>query len=397
AEGDNMTFDMVNNGDIFGLDARNGKLVVNDDLDFETTQSYTLKVSVSDGELSATADITVNVTDVDEGPAIADQTFSVAEDAATGIVVGTVKATGDNLTFSITSGNTGDVFAIAGSTGAITVAGALDFETSPTYTLKVSVSDGTLSDMADITINVTDVDEAAPGDRLPAKDINALTAAGNENPEDIWSDGTTMWVADGDDVKLYAYILATGERDTAKEFDLDAENDRPQGIWSDRTTIWVVDWGDEKLYAYTLATGERDTNKEFDLDRGHYGLWSDGTTIWVADRGVFSTSGGDDKLYAYTLATGERDDAKDIDLVADNAFPDGLWSDDTTIWVADFYGKLYAYTLATGERDTAKEFDLDAENDRSQGIWSDGTIIWVAEDPGVFDLGDDKLYAYQLK
>ncbi|MBC6401558.1 MAG: ankyrin repeat domain-containing protein, partial [Ekhidna sp.] len=135
-------------------------------LDFEITQSYTLTISVSDGKLSATADVTVNVTDVnDNAPTIApEQAFSVPEDAVNGTAVGTVQASDaetNNLTFSITQGNTGNVFAIGEGTGAITVAGSLDFETAPIYTLKVSVSDGSLSVTADITINVTDVDETA--------------------------------------------------------------------------------------------------------------------------------------------------------------------------------------------------------------------------------------------
>ncbi|MBC6401618.1 MAG: cadherin repeat domain-containing protein, partial [Ekhidna sp.] len=44
-------------------------------------------------------------------------------------------------------------------TGAITTAATLDFENNPNYTLTVSVSDGKLSATADITVNVTDVEE----------------------------------------------------------------------------------------------------------------------------------------------------------------------------------------------------------------------------------------------
>ncbi|MBC6425738.1 MAG: cadherin repeat domain-containing protein, partial [Ekhidna sp.] len=84
------------------------------------------------------------------------QTFSVAENVTNGTAIGTVLATDpeeDNLMFSITAGNTGDVFDINRTTGAITTAGALDFENNP-YTLAVKVSDGKLSGTANITINV---------------------------------------------------------------------------------------------------------------------------------------------------------------------------------------------------------------------------------------------------
>ena len=43
------------------------------------------------------------------------------------------------------------------------------------------------------------------------------------------------------------------------------------------------------IYAYRLATGTRDANKDFDTlsaagNNTPAGLWSDGTTMWVADR-----------------------------------------------------------------------------------------------------------------
>ncbi|MBC6409684.1 MAG: cadherin domain-containing protein, partial [Ekhidna sp.] len=91
--------------------------------------------------------------------------------------VGTVQADDadmDNLMFAITAGNTGDVFDINRTTGGITTAGSLDFETDPTYTLTVSVSDGNLSATADITINVTDVDETATTRQAIANDIETL-------------------------------------------------------------------------------------------------------------------------------------------------------------------------------------------------------------------------------
>ena len=208
----------------------------------------------------------------------------------------------------------------------------------------------------------------------------------NDAATGIWSDDTTIWVADRTDNKLYAYTLATGARDTAKEFNLHSYNGNARGIWSNGTTIWVVDYVDKKLYAYTLATGARDTAKEFTLHTDNdvaTDIWSDGTTIWVDNI--------DDKLYAYTLAGGARDTAKEFTLHTDNDVATGIWSDDTTIWVADSSDdKLYAYTLASGARDTSKEFNLNSANGNAIGIWSNGTTIWVA------DSSDKKLYAYWI-
>ena len=92
--------------------------------------------------------------------------FSVAEDAAVGAAVGTVSATGlqgDSITYSITAGNGDRKFAIGSGTGAITVAGSLDYETTASYTLTVEARDGTGEDANKATvqvgITVTNVDE----------------------------------------------------------------------------------------------------------------------------------------------------------------------------------------------------------------------------------------------
>jgi YD repeat-containing protein len=102
--------------------------------------------------------------DANGTPEMSDQAFSVSEDATIGTVVGSITATdpdGDALTFSAA---TNDAFAVS-SAGEITTLAALDFETTASYTLNVSASDGT-NDAVDaiMTINVTDVDESVSVD-----------------------------------------------------------------------------------------------------------------------------------------------------------------------------------------------------------------------------------------
>ena len=93
-------------------------------------------------------------------------TFELAEDASVSDPVGTVSATHPDaatITYSITVGNTGNVFAIGTSSGAITVDGALDFETTPSYTLTTQAEDDDEdTDTVTVTINVTDVVEDPP-------------------------------------------------------------------------------------------------------------------------------------------------------------------------------------------------------------------------------------------
>ena len=93
--------------------------------------------------------------------------FLIAENAATSTAVGTVSATdpdaGDTVTYSITPVNGDGKFAIGDSTGEITVAGALDHETVPSYKLTVGASDGRGGTAtATVEIGVTDVAEDTP-------------------------------------------------------------------------------------------------------------------------------------------------------------------------------------------------------------------------------------------
>ena len=182
----------------------------------------------------------------------------------------------------------------------------------------------------------------------PNNDFNTLQTAGNNSPTGLWSDGTTLWVADYQDKKIYAYNLSTKAPDPNNDFNTlqAAGNNSPTGLWSDGTTLWVADYQDKKIYAYNLSTKAPDPNNDFNTlqaagNNHPTGLWSDGTTLWVADY-------QEENLYAYNLSTKARDPDKDFNNtldVAGNEDPYGLWSDGTTMWVADYQDdKLYAYT-----------------------------------------------------
>jgi fibronectin type 3 domain-containing protein len=234
-----------------------------------------------------------------------------------------------------------------------------------------------------------------PSGEDSAKEFDTLNAAGNNGSAGIWSDGTTMWIADYRDAKVYAYNLSSKARDSNKDFNTlaAAGNNSPYGIWSDGTTMWVTDYADDKVYAYNLTTKARDSNKDFDtlVAAGNdlpFGIWSDGTTMWITDP-------SDDKVYAYSLNTKVRETTKDFDtlVAAGNSRPYGIWSDGTTMWVADDGGdKLYAYNMASKARDFSKDFNtLDGTgNNDPTGLWSNGTTMWIADD------SDDKVYAYSI-
>ena len=212
-----------------------------------------------------------------------------------------------------------------------------------------------------------------------------LSAAGNDQPWGIWSDWVTMWVADYEDDKIYAYDLKTKERRDNLDFNTlrAAGNELPQSIWSDGETMWVLDRDDGRVYAYHTESKARDLAKEINLgpdiklNISPRGIWSDGETMWV------STSTGTYRpfIYAYDMETKERDEDKDFTglLPGGNLRPEGIWSDGETMWVADSSApKIYAYDMTTKAPVPAKEFETLAAGVSPRAIWSNGATMLVS-------------------
>lgn len=170
-------------------------------LNFEAQSVYDLTVEIEDeGGNTDAANVTINITNVNEAPTIAPQTFSVAENTNNGVVVGTVVATdpdsGGTLTYSIDAGTP---FAINANTGVLTVADSskLDFETAPQIKFKAKAQDNGAppkSGEGEITVNVTPVNDpprAVPGiadvvvnEGAPPKVIDLRAAfADDEDPD----------------------------------------------------------------------------------------------------------------------------------------------------------------------------------------------------------------------
>ena len=149
-------------------------------LDYETKQTYmvTLKAEDSFGA-SSSIDVTIEVNPIDEAPTIMrapnanvapefadseDGARSVAEDTAAGEDIGNPvaanDANGDALTYALV-GTDAASFNIGSATGQLMTLAALDYETKGSYEVMVTASDsGGLSDTIDVTITVTNVEEA---------------------------------------------------------------------------------------------------------------------------------------------------------------------------------------------------------------------------------------------
>ena len=232
------------NGDgIFQINASTGEITVvdNSNLDRETTSGYVLGIEVSDGvATSATENVTINVTDVNDTVPVVDagQSFDVSESAANATSLGTVTATDPDTTgslqsWTIVSGNGDGIFQINASTGEITVVdnSNLDRETTSSYVLGIEVSDGVATSATEnVTINVTDANDTVPvvdaGQSFNVSESAAnATSLGTVTATDPDTTGTLQsWtIVSGNGDGIFQINASTGEITIADNSNLDYE------------------------------------------------------------------------------------------------------------------------------------------------------------------------------
>ena len=148
----------------FDLVTATGQLQTELVLDYERQREYQVTITARDDHGgSTTITVTIQVEDVADTPTFQELSyeFPVREDAAVGAAVGTVTATpagGGALTYAITPDTAAGPFAIDGSSGQLTVAGALE---ASSYALTVSATEaggGTATVPVTITVAAIAVD-----------------------------------------------------------------------------------------------------------------------------------------------------------------------------------------------------------------------------------------------
>ena len=144
------------------IDANTGELTVIDPnlFDFEVNPVITATISVDNSGNSASATATINLNDVDEVSAT-NTDLTIDENPSNGDVVGTLEASGSNLTYTITFQNPAGAFAIDQNTGELSVADEtlFDFETNPNMLATISVSNGVQTVSANAFVELNDVNE----------------------------------------------------------------------------------------------------------------------------------------------------------------------------------------------------------------------------------------------
>ena len=212
--------------DSFDIDSASGQIQTKSGVtyDHEIKSSYSVTVKADDNNGgTATIDVTITVADVDEPPEFdsATATREVPENTEAGGNIGApVTAadpdTGDTLTYTL-GGTDATFFDIDASTGQLQTQAALDYETKSSYTVTVTASDGALTATVDVTVTVTNIDEAGTvalsTNQPPAR--AEITAALTDPDEGVtgavwqWersSDGNTDWAGIGTSSPSYTPV-----------------------------------------------------------------------------------------------------------------------------------------------------------------------------------------------
>ena len=370
----------------------------------DATLVFALTVTDAGG-LSHQDQVSVTV----EGPAPAApvvssaSAFSVIEGST---AVGVLSATDADtevadLVWSMAGGVDDSRFSLSAS-GVLAFSAAKDFEdpddadSDGTYELTVRVSDGQRAATGDVEVSLANRNEAptadAGADQTGVAMGATVTLAGSGTDPDAGDTLAYAWTQPGGvSVTLSGAATAT------------ATFDAPGGLSEDATLVFaltVTDAGGLSHQDQVSVTvegpapavewGERLMDRDIVLGVSSIpsGLWSNSTDMWII------TNWQRAEVSVYSLADGSLQPSDSLVLPGGNGYLSALWSDNTTLWAADFYGGVRAYRLSDGARVSSEDFDsavmAAAGNLSPSGLWSNGNIMWVA------DYSAMKAFAYLL-
>lgn len=100
-----------------------------------------------------------------------------------------------------------------------------------------------------------------------------------------------MFVVDGDDFEVYAYLLSDRSHDAGRDLTLAGDHGKPKGIWGNDETFWVSSETESRLFAYTRSDGSRNPDLDFYLaDAGNTGAGACGRTATPSGSSAATTA-----------------------------------------------------------------------------------------------------------
>ncbi len=260
----------------FSIDSSSGQIRTKDPIDYETKNSYSVLVSVSDDK-DGTDEIavTINVTDDNEAPEFTEgesTTRSIAENTLANSSIGDpVSATDENddtLEYALV-GTDASSFGIDSSSGQLKTSAPLNYEDTDSYSVSIVVSDnkGGTDEIA-VTINVTDENDApiftegASTSRSVAENLPSGAVVGTPVLATDEDGDTPEYDLEGTDAASFNINASSGQITTTAILDHEVKStysvevtvtDNNGGTDEIAVTINVSDVNDEPIF--TEGTG----------------------------------------------------------------------------------------------------------------------------------------------
>ena len=264
----------------------------------------------------------------------------------------------------------------AGASSAEAVMSAVDdeeAEDAETLTVTASLGDAEIGS-ATVTITASDpLSDDASLSALVLSGVDIGVFAAEDTEYSAVADGamTTTTVTATPSDTMASVVIADADGETAGG---ERTVSLSEGANPIRVTVTAEDGTTTRTYSI-MVTRSATSTISLDADNAYpQGLWSDGETLWVADL-------HDWKVYAYRLLDGARLAGRDIAISPEAARgPQGLWSDGETLWVA-VGESLRAYRLSDGTAEPTRDLHIKRANESQtevRGLWSDGETVWVS-------------------
>jgi RTX calcium-binding nonapeptide repeat (4 copies)/Cadherin domain len=186
--------------------------------DTNSDNIYDVVVSVSDGALSASQAIAVNVTNVNEGLTITSaESITTLENSTGTLTVAASDLDGDAITFSIAGGADASHFSINAATGVLSFVSSPNFEApadagaNNVYDVTVSATDGSFTQSQAVAVTVANATEglsisSASSAIVAENDTSVLTVTAI----DLDGDAVTYAISGGADAGLFTIDVLTG-------------------------------------------------------------------------------------------------------------------------------------------------------------------------------------------
>ena len=291
--GDILTYSIAGtDSSLFTIDPSSGDLSFNTAPDYENpadsggNNTYELSIAATDAiGKQASQSLTITVNNLNDNPpqfALSANSFDVAENSTAVTAIAASDADGDDLTFSLTNSADASFFTLDPTSGVLAFVSAPDFEnpaddnTDNTYELELSVADVSHTTTQEITITVTNVDEApsfaAATVDLPINEntSGSIYTAAATDPEQA----TLTYSASGTDAGLFDLDSASGEltfkqspnfeqptdQDSNNVYQLDISASDGANQASQAVTVTVTNVNEAPAFASTSVNLDIDEN-----------------------------------------------------------------------------------------------------------------------------------------